>query len=106
MEIKRIRPAVPILLVLDNAPDGTSEPKIDRTICRLDGPAVLLLTLQELTSGLLTITLINGKAAGGTRLQTNTLRKRLATMRLKLHRLHEALDLTNKLRHGSKKKRI
>ncbi|HKS76604.1 MAG TPA: hypothetical protein VJQ82_25545 [Terriglobales bacterium] len=50
-ELKHVRPTVPVLLVANHMTDDFAGREVDRTICRLDGPIVLLQTLRELTLG-------------------------------------------------------
>jgi len=80
-ELKRLCPAVPVLLVADNAPDETIEPEYDRIVCRLDGPVVLLQTLQELISGVTEINRIRRRSARETRAQSRKMCERLREMR-------------------------
>ena len=85
-ELKHIRPAVPVLLMTDNAPDETVEAEFDRIICRLDGPSLLLQTLHELTSGVVAVNWRNRQLARGKRAESIKVRGRLVKMRQEMVR--------------------
>ena len=89
-----------MLLVADHITDDFAGREIDRTICRLDGPIVLLHTLQELTLRVVAISSGSRRSASETRFQSRNLRERLTAMRFKVLRLQEAIGRANKRRRS------
>ena len=90
-ELKSIRPSLPVVLVSDLGVDDAPQPEtaFDRVISRLDGPAALLETLQELIPSIVSISQATRQAARENRSESKRLRIRMAEMRNGMRRFRE-----------------
>ncbi|HLK32123.1 MAG TPA: hypothetical protein VKT29_03475 [Terriglobales bacterium] len=91
-ELKSGNPALAVLLVTDCGAEDAEPSVFDRVISRLDGPTTLLLTLRELTSGVISISGTAKSSARELRSSSRKLRERLAETRRNLRNLREKLS--------------
>lgn len=92
-ELKRERPSLPVVLVSDAG--GEDAPQLsgtfDRVISRLDGPAALLATLREVTSGVISISDATRASARETRSRSQELSQEMSEMRSRMRLIREKL---------------